>query len=282
MIKKIAPGQSDYPRLLSEINDPPQILRYDGDLSILAEPCIAVVGSRKCTKYGEAVAKRIAKRAAESGITIVSGMALGVDSAAHIGCLEAGGKTVAVMGCGLDICYPASNKRLMESIRKEGLLLSEYDNEALPKPYNFPRRNRIISGLCASTVVVEAARESGSLITAELAASQGRSVYAVPGDITSRHSFGANMLIHDGAIPLIIIDDIIRDMGISPSGDHDAPAKLGKDESKIYDLLSDSGEMTVDEICEKIMLSPEKVNSVLTVLEIKGLTASSLGKIFAV
>ena len=120
------------------------------------------------------------------------------------------------MGCGLDICYPASNKKLMESIRKEGLLLSEYDNEALPKPYNFPRRNRIISGLCASTVVVEAARESGSLITAELAASQGRSVYAVPGDITSRHSFGANMLIHDGAIPLIIIDDIIRDMGISP------------------------------------------------------------------
>ena len=132
------------------------------------------------------------------------------------------------------------------------------------------------------TLSLEAARESGSLITAELAASQGRSVYAVPGDITSRHSFGANMLIHDGAIPLIIIDDIIRDMGISPGSDHDAPAKLGEDESKIYDLLSDSGEMTVDEICEKIMLSPEKVNSVLTVLEIKGLTASSLGKIFAV
>lgn len=170
----------------------------------------------------------------------------------------------------------------MDRIRKNGLLLSEYEEGVSPRPYHFPQRNRIISGICESTVVVEAARGSGSLITAELAAAQGRNVYSVPGYITSGHSFGANMLIRDGAVPLIVIDDLISDMGVSLKSDDKIKVKLGKDERIVYDFLVAVGETTVDRICEESMMSPEKVNSIVTILEIKGLVDGSMGKIFIV
>lgn len=271
-----------YPYLLKEISSPPERLYYDGDIGIIENTAIGVVGSRKASKYGESIAKKIGEKLCKSEITVVSGLAIGIDSAAHLGALDAGGKTIAVLGCGTDICYPAQNRRLMDRIRKEGLVISEYPDGTPPISYHFPQRNRIISGLCESTVVVEAGRKSGSLITAEFAASQGRNVYAVPGNITSFSSFGTNMLIRDGATPLIVIDDIIRDLGIEPKADEAAPVKLGADEDKIFKFICRSSEVTVDDISRETMMSPEKINGILTILEIKGLIESSLGKIFVV
>ena len=271
-----------YPKLLKEISDPPGKLYYDGDVSLLKKTGVSVVGSRKASKYGEIVAKQIGKRLAESGITVVSGLAMGIDTAAHFGALDSCGKTIAVLGCGIDRYYPAQNRRLMDRIKAEGLVISEYPDGTSPRSYHFPQRNRIISGLCESTVVVEAGRKSGSLITAELAASQGRNVYAVPGNITSMSSFGANMLIRDGAVPLFIIDDLIRDLGLEPQREKRDILKLGEDEERVLKAVMKSSEVTVDDICRETMMSPEKINGILTILEIKGLVDSSLGKVFAI
>jgi len=189
----------DYPPLLKHIADPPLVLYVRGDSALLAQHAVAIVGTRRPTAYGSSVAHRLAADLARRQIVIVSGLARGIDSASHRGALEAGGKTVAVLGCGVDVIYPRENKRLTEQIMETGAVISEFPLGTSPQPENFPVRNRIISGLALGAVVVEAAEYSGSLITARLASEQDREVYAVPGNITSAQSFGPNLLIKQGA-----------------------------------------------------------------------------------
>jgi DNA processing protein len=188
-----------YPTLLREIHDPPPLLYYSGDPLVLHKPTLAVVGSRRHTVYGREVAYKFAARLAVCGITVVSGMARGIDTCAHQGTLGKGGATAAVLGCGLDICYPPENSLLMQNIQRQGVVLSEFPPGSEPLPANFPRRNRLISGLSLGTLVVEAGEKSGALITATFALEQGREVFAVPGSIHSDCSRGCHYLIKQGA-----------------------------------------------------------------------------------
>jgi DNA processing protein len=274
-------GDHDYPELLKYISDPPKVLYYAGDITIASKPSIAVVGARKATPYGKWAAYGFGKKLSEYDITVVSGMANGIDACAHRGSVENGGKTIAVLGCGVDICYPESNRTLREYILKEGLILSEYEPGVPPLPYRFPMRNRIISGLSIGTIIVEAGISSGSLITAERAADQGRNIYAVPGNINSMYSFGTNKLIRDGAVPLIVFDDIIDELGITRQMPVEAQkTALGRDERIIYNCVLRSGEMTTDTICRNTGKPPSEVNAMVTILEMKGLLQTALGKIF--
>lgn len=280
-IKSIKITDAQYPKLLKYIKDPPEILYYIGDLSLASERTIAIVGSRKATAYGRWAAYELAKKLSAYDFVVVSGMAYGIDSLAHKGALENDGKTIAVLGCGVDICYPLKNKSLMNTIASSGLILSEFEPGTPPLPYRFPLRNRIISGLSFGVAVVEAGLSSGSLITAERAAEQGRNIYAVPGNINNVYSIGSNKLIKDGAVPIIALDDIIDDMGIERKSFYEMPReKLGSDEQIIYDNISSFGEVTIDMICKSTGKSPSYVNSIVTILEIKGLVHTAYGKIF--
>ncbi|MDD3168383.1 MAG: DNA-processing protein DprA [Eubacteriales bacterium] len=280
-IKKVQIGEKDYPELLNYIGNPPEMLYYIGDITIASRPSIAIVGARKATAYGKWAAYGFAKKLSEYGICVVSGMAYGIDSFAHKGAVENQGRTIAVLGCGIDICYPDSNLRLREDIIKEGLVLSEYEPGVPPLPYRFPMRNRIISGLCIGTIIVEAGLSSGSLITADCAAEQGRNIYALPGNINSMYSFGTNKLIKDGATPLIVFDDIIDELGIKRKLPvYALETELGKDERIIYEHILQSGETTTDSICRSTGKLPSDVNALVTILEMKGLLQTALGKIF--
>ena len=255
-------------------------LHYHGNTELLEKPCIAVVGSRRCTEYGKTVAKAIGKRVSESGAVLVSGLASGIDTAAHLGAMEGGGNTIAVLGNGTDVFYPGENRNLQKNISEEGLLLSEYPEGTKPMPYRFPMRNRLISGISESVVIVEASDGSGALITAELAAEQGKRLYAVPGNITSYYSFGTNKLIRESVTPLILIDDVLMDIGIKPAENEDTSHILGEDEKLIYETLCRNGEMTVEEIYHKTNINPSKINGIITILEMKGVIFSSLGKFY--
>jgi DNA processing protein len=195
----------NYPALLREIADPPVTLYVRGEWEAATEaPCVALVGSRRCSTYGQNVAAMLARELASRGVTVVSGLARGIDAAAHRGALEAGGRTVGVLGTGLDEVYPRDHAKLAaEMLGRGGALVSQFPLGTPPVPENFPYRNRIISGLCLGTVVVEAAENSGSLITARLAMEQNREVYAVPGNLTSRNSFGTNYLIKGAGAKLV-------------------------------------------------------------------------------
>ena len=269
-----------YPAQLKEIADPPRQLYCAGDISIMNELCVAVVGSRKNSQYGSWAAKAVSSKIAAAGACVVSGMARGIDTCAHLAALGAGGKTIAVLGTGLDVCYPAANRQLKEQIEKKGLIVTEYPPGYPVHKGNFPRRNRIISGLSAATVVAEAGNNSGSLITAQLAAEQGRSVYVVPANINNPNALGGNLLIRDGAMPLMILDDIIDDLGLEKEARDTALEGLGEDEKRIVSLLVKNSELTASEISAALKLAPEKVNGMLTVLEMKGLVQAALGKIF--
>ncbi len=279
-IKILVKDDERYPPLLRSIPDPPERLYYMGDISLLRERCVAVVGSRKASGYGRNIATRTGSALGAAGVCVVSGMARGIDSFAHEGALRAGGRTIAVLGTGVDVVYPAANRELRERIIREGLVISEYPPGYPVSKYTFPRRNRIISGLSESVVVIEAGIASGSLITAQLAAEQGRNVYAVPANINNTCAVGSNLLLRDGAMPLVIIDDLLRDMGIAAPAPEESGRKLAGDEKRVYDLLSDGGERTVDQICALLRMSPSTVNGIVTVMEMKGLVWTAMGKIF--
>src|SRR5262245_52315899 len=191
-------GDPRYPRLLREIFDPPVVLFVRGKVELLQSVALGVVGTRRPTPYGLAVAERLSADLAHAGLTIASGMARGVDTAAHKGALAAGGGTVAVLGCGVDVAYPSENRKLSAEIAAKGLIISEFPMGSTAFPQNFPIRNRIISGMSVGVLVVEGAQYSGSAITAKLAMDQGREVFAVPGNITSKLSWGPNLLINQG------------------------------------------------------------------------------------
>jgi DNA processing protein len=209
------------PPLLRAIHDPPPglFVRGDADLALLSQPAVAVVGARACSGYGSSVARMLGRELAAAGLLVVSGLARGVDAEAHRGALEAGGHTVAVLGCGVDRDYPAAHAELARRIVAAGLVVAEYAPGVEPAPWRFPARNRIIAGLCAATIVVEARERSGALITADLALEEGREVFAVPGEIGSGLSAGTNALLKLGASPLTDAADVLDVYGLAPRDD---------------------------------------------------------------
>lgn len=271
---------SVYPDSLRSIDDPPKRLYCEGDVSLLSMKKVAVVGSRKFSQYGRWVSDSVSKLLGKSGVCVVSGMAQGIDTCAHQGALSAGGKTIAVLGTGLDLCYPASNRSLMQRISENGLVITEYPNGYPVRRYNFPRRNRIISGLSECVVLAEAGLNSGALITAEMAANQGKDVYVVPGNINNRYGLGGNLLIRDGAIPLVILNDILNYIGVETKDGCRECKNLSDKEKIIYKYLEKHGEVSVDEVAQKLKIKPSKLNGIITVMEIKGAINTSTGKIF--
>lgn len=205
-------GDPTYPELLRQIFDPPIVLFARGNVDLLRSTCFAVVGTRRPTPYGIAVAERLSGDLARAGVTIVSGMARGIDSAAHKGTLAAEGRTIAVLGCGVDVVYPSENRKLAADIAGKGLIVSEFPMASVAFPQNFPIRNRVISGLSVGLLVVEGAQYSGSAITAKLALDQGRELFAVPGNVTSKLSWGPNLLIKQGAKLVQDWNDVIVDL----------------------------------------------------------------------
>jgi DNA processing protein len=249
----LEPGE--LPSLLAEIHDPPKRLfvRGSGDRAMLAGPAVAVVGARSCSPYGRQVARMLGRELAAAGVVVVSGLARGVDGEAHRGALDAGGHTVAVLGCGIDRDYPAVHASLARAIAERSLLVSEYEPGVEPAPWRFPARNRIIAGLCAATVVVEARERSGALITADFALEDGREVFAVPGEITSALSAGTNDLLRLGATPLTAAADVLETLGIAvgpkpkPSIGERAAALLERLPASADELVRSSG-LTASEV----------------------------------
>ena len=272
---------AEYPAKLRDIPDPPGQLFCKGDISLLNTKSVAVVGSRKNTVYGKNVALMIGKRFAGAGITVTSGLAMGIDAFSHEGALEADGKVIGVLGSGIDVMGPRRNRDLMNrGLENGGLVVSEYEPGYPASSWTFPARNRIISGLAEAVVIVEAGLNSGSLITAKHAAEQGRPVYAVPGNINSQSSIGTNLLIRDGVTPLVIIDDLIRDIGAATKKDAVSRPDMDADEERIFEVVRLMSGPTVDEIIRGTGFDPQLVNSLLTVMEIKGIIESYAGRIY--
>ncbi|NLL69980.1 MAG: DNA-protecting protein DprA [Epulopiscium sp.] len=266
-----------YPDLLKKIYDPPYGIYVKGKNFGIVQPTVGVVGARHCSEYGKQMAFHMGKELASMGISIISGMARGVDSAAHQGALAGGGHTLAILGNGVDICYPEGNKRLYMEIMDKGALLSEFPPGTMPKPGFFPLRNRIISGLSQGLLVVEAAKRSGSLITADQALEQGRDVYAIPGNITSSLSAGTNYLIQQGAKLVMKAEDILEDLCLenpffAPQKEKNSKSTpkepLEKEEKIVYDCLS-LEPVSIDQICEKTGYSPGMLQHILLILELK-------------
>ena len=276
----ISREDSRYPALLALIPNPPKRLYYRGDPDVLKLPKIAIVGSRNSTEYGRWAAYTIAKRLSSHGVCIVSGMAEGIDSWAHKGALAGGTPTIAVFGSGIDYCFPYSNRGLMQEIVMTGLVLSEYEDGVHPCKTTFPARNRIISGLSCATVVAEAGFSSGSLITAERAAEQGREVYAVPGNINRKNSIGCNKLIADGATPVVFIDDILAGLGIETDIVTSFGEILSADERRVTAALRANGELSIERLANETNLPIGALTSVVSLLEIKGLLCTGAGKVF--
>lgn len=279
-IEKIAGDSPFFPISLSALHHPPTALYCLGDISLLQTEMAAIVGSRKCSPYGRQTAMRLGGLLAEAEMTTVSGMAAGIDSFGHIGALEKGGKTVAVLGCGVDICYPPGNKKLYQQIIAEGLVIAEYPPGYQPRPYCFPQRNRIIAALSEAVAVVEARPNSGALITAELAEELGKMVYAVPGNISSACSLGTNKLIADGAMVLVTAEDFVRGLGKTPRWHEREEAGLSTEEKAIIAILRETGEVTLDELCRRLNKNPVELSGIVAVLEIKGRLITDFGKIF--
>ena len=270
-VKTLTLNSPLFPEQLQHIADPPRQLYYLGDLeSVLSKPRLAIVGSRKVSAYGKSVTLRLAKEAAEQGIVVVSGLALGVDGLAHQGALEAGGLTLAVLPSGLDKIYPATHRGLAERILQQGgTLVSEYPFETEPYQSNFLARNRIISGLSDAVLITEAATRSGSLNTANHALEQGRTVMAVPGNITSELSTGTNNLIKMGGVPVTEIRDILAAMELQQAGKKAAPMGSNAEESIVIELLI-RGISDSSELLHHSELSTPMFNQTLTMLEITG------------
>jgi DNA processing protein len=279
--------EEQYPSRLKEIADPPMVLYAKGVPIPEKRPLVAVVGSRMPTFYGTRSAASIAEGLAAAGVGVVSGLARGIDTAAHNGCLKAKGFTIAVMGTGIDKVYPESNRSLFETIAGTGCIITEFPTGTAPEGKNFPRRNRIISGLSLGVVVVEAAGKSGSLITAAAALEQGREVFAVPGSIQSPKSAGAHFLLKNGAALVERSDDILAALGIGPGVKGTAHMESGKDrcadisslEKPVYDAV-ESYPVHIDAIIEKVRMEPGRVLGVLLEMELKGLLKQLPGKMF--
>jgi DNA processing protein len=272
----IARSAPRFPPLLHAIHDPPAglFVRGEADAALLRRATVAVVGARSCSPYGAQVARMLGRELAGAGLVVVSGLARGVDGEAHRGALEAGGATVAVLGCGIDRDYPAAHGELAARIRATGLTVSEYAPGVEPAPWRFPARNRIIAGLSAATVVVEARDRSGALITADLALDEGREVFAVPGEITSALSSGTNDLLKLGASPLTASADVLDVFGLV--GAQAEPVDLGSSAEAVLARLRD-GPAGADELARLTGLDAGTLASALTELELAGCAVAGGG-----
>lgn len=272
-----------YPELLRHIPDPPPLLYLYGHLEPDAAH-IAIVGSRKATAYGRTSARQLARQLAEQGMVVVSGMARGIDTAAHQGALEASGRTVAVLGSGLKRIYPAENRTLFDHIAKNGAVLSEYALDAEPEAHHFPQRNRVISGLSLGTIVVEAAQRSGSLITARLAAEQGREVYAVPGSIHASTARGTHALIQQGAKLVESAEDVMVEVQphLAESGGHSAAAPLPDLTAVEAQILEAIGPYPrhIDELARLVQTDMGQLTATLMQLELKGVILQEPGRYY--
>lgn len=270
-------ADGDYPRPLLEIPDPPALLYLRGRRELIARPGLAVVGSRNATPQGVSNAEQFARSFSAAGLTIVSGLALGIDAAAHRGGLDRAGSTIAVLGTGADILYPQRNRALGERISREGLIISEFPLGTPPHGSNFPRRNRIISGLTRGCLVVEAALASGSLITARLAAEQGREVFAIPGSIHSPHTKGCHALIKQGAKLVESAQDLLQELGMEG---FEAPTAANN--PVLTGLLADLGydPCDIDTLCARSGLTADAVSAMLLQLELDGKVESLPGGLY--
>jgi DNA processing protein len=263
---------SRYPSQLAEIYDPPPVLYVRGQLDEPGAPAVAIVGTRGASSYGKMAAERLATDLAVAGVTIVSGLALGVDTAAHRAALDAGGRTIAVLASGLDRIYPSQNLQLAGQVAEQGALVTEFPLGIKPDAMNFPRRNRIISGLTWGTLVVEAGERSGALITAAFASEQGREVLAVPGSIFSPKSKGTNALIRDGATPVASAEDVLNELQPGRAVRQLTVADivpLDDIEQGLVDTLG-TEPLHIDEIVRQVSLPISLVSSALAMLELKG------------
>lgn len=275
-----------YPASLREIHDPPMILYMRGADIPQNKIFIAIVGSRNATHYGLKTAEEFAQGIARRGLGIISGLALGIDAASHWGCIAGKGYTIAVLGTGIDICYPNQNKKLFNKVIESGTVISEFPMGTSPSPPNFPKRNRIISGLSRGVLVVEATKKSGSLITASMALDQGRDVFAVPGSIESFKSRGCHFLIKHGAMLAENTDDIMEGLGLNYSGKvksdtfiKKALPSMNDTEQMIYDIIGDYP-MHIDQIQKTGNISSGDLSGTLTKMELKGIIKQMPGKMF--
>jgi DNA processing protein len=285
--KIITLEDDDYPKRLKDIYDPPALLYVRGKLRSEDELAIAIVGSRKTSPYGRWFTEKIGQDLARHGVTVVSGIARGIDSVAHKGALQGGGRTIAVLGCGVDVIYPSENRNLFYQIIEQGAILSEFPMKSVPEGGHFPRRNRIISGLSIGVVIVQASAKSGSLITAGYALEQGREVFAVPGNVGAEGSRGTNQLIKEGAKLVTSTEDILEEIlpqwrrekeTTSPT---EVPVPdLSGEEKALYCLLGETP-LHIDAIIRETQLDPGKVSSLLLNLELKGLIDQWPGKCFS-
>lgn len=271
--------EPNYPKRLSEIEQKPPVLYYKGAILTTDETSVGIVGTRKISQYGKHVSAELARFCSEYGITTVSGLARGVDAIGHTETLRAGGRTIAVLGSGVDVIYPPEHRHLAEKIIENGAIVSDYPPGTKPDRINFPPRNRIISGLSQAVVIVEAGERSGALITAEYAANQGREVYSVPGPITSPQSLGTNLLISSGANILTEYKELLDLLKInSDKMSQTKRVKLDPSELLIIQNLS-SGSMQTDDLFNACGLPMQKFMAVLTLLEIKGIIDQDSGRV---
>jgi DNA processing protein len=278
--------EPDYPERLKTIHDPPPLLVVYGQLTAADRMSVAIVGTRSATSYGKVIAEKLSSDLARRGVTVVSGLARGVDTAAHHGALSVNGRTIAVCGCGVDIVYPTENKDLRDKISQSGAVISEFPLSSSPEFWHFPARNRVISGLSLGVVVVEAPENSGAMITADVAAEQGREVFAVPGNVNSGKSKGCHRLIKDGAKLVETVEDIISELGlVAEPREETAPPKqpslpLTPIETRVYQVVT-LQQKHVDDITREAALPVAQANAVLLQLEIKGLVRRFPGGMFA-
>ncbi|MGQ9731931.1 MAG: DNA-processing protein DprA, partial [Candidatus Zipacnadales bacterium] len=279
-------GMEDYPRLLAEIEDSPPLLYVRGELTKADELSVAIVGTRQSTPYGEEITTRLAEGLGRRGFTIVSGLAVGIDAAAHQACVRAGTRTIGVMACGIDVDYPKSNCELREEIVTTGAIISEMPLGTVPRREIFPQRNRIVSGLSLGVIVVEAPPKSGALITANLALDQGREVFAVPGSVNWANSRGCHALIKDGARLVETVEDVIDGLGLvlqavperKPAAK--VNADLSPDEATIVRELA-AGPRQLDQLVAASSLPPARVTAALMLLEVKQLIKRLSGGTYA-
>src|SRR5437899_2101729 len=272
-LRFVGRSEPGFPSLLRELHDPPPglFLRGGAEIELLSLPAVAIVGARACSTYGGQVARMLGRELAAAGLVVVSGLARGIDGEAHRGALETDGHTVAVLGCGIDRDYPAGHASLAAAITERSLIVSEYEPGVEPAPWRFPARNRIIAGLCVATIVVEARRRSGALITADFALEEGREVFAVPGEITSALSAGTNELLRLGATPLTEAADVLESLGVA------APERVWPQVTEVATSLLERLPASVDELIRASGLGAHQVAAALAELELAGLAAEGDG-----
>jgi DNA processing protein len=278
-MRTVSYGDEDYPQNLKRLAHMPPVLFMRGEVRAEDTMAAAIVGTRGPSHYGRQVAEKLGRDLARQGVTVVSGLARGVDTFAHKGALEGGGRTVAVLGCGIDVHYPPENRKLYDAVASRGAVISEFSLGVEPLAMNFPKRNRVVSGLSRAVVAVEAGEKSGVLNTVAWATDQGRAVFAVPGNITSQQSLGVNRLLKNGVRPLLSVDDVLHELGVARRAEERSKVEVAANEKPVLEFLT-AEPAHADEICEGLGMPMAGLLSVLMQLEIKGLVRQLPGKYF--